>query len=69
MFKRLRHNSEIEGTGMSLALIKKIVESYGGTITLNSEEGVGATFRFTWPMQEQPKAGPGKWADLRRRGF
>lgn len=54
MFKRLHLNSEIEGTGMGLALVEKIVKSNGGTLRLESEEGQGATFLFTWPKTMTP---------------
>lgn len=40
--------SQADGTGMGLALVRKSVEKYGGTITLESEENRGATFYFTW---------------------
>jgi signal transduction histidine kinase len=44
----------VDGTGMGLAIVKKQVESHGGSIELSSEEGGGATFNFTWPCMPPP---------------
>ncbi len=48
MFKRL-HRGSTEGTGIGLAVCKRIVEHYGGKIWIESEEGRGAIFLFTVP--------------------
>jgi len=49
MFQTLKPRDELEGSGMGLALIKKIVETYGGKISVYSE-GRGCRFTFTWPQ-------------------
>jgi light-regulated signal transduction histidine kinase (bacteriophytochrome) len=48
VFKRL-HGREFPGTGMGLAICKRIVEQQGGAIWVESEAGSGATFRFRLP--------------------
>lgn len=50
LFERLRPSDEVEGSGMGLALVKRIVERHGGTIRLQSTAGRGASFSFTWPL-------------------
>ena len=49
MFQTLAVKDHGRDTGIGLALVKKIVEERGGSITLESREGEGAKFKFTWP--------------------
>ena len=50
LFKRLHGRSQYEGTGIGLALCKKIVESHGGSLWAESQEGAGATFKMILPL-------------------
>lgn len=50
MFHRLHGRSEYSGSGIGLAIVKKIVLNYGGFITAESEPGKGATFHVYFPV-------------------
>jgi signal transduction histidine kinase len=50
MFQRV--HTHVEGAGIGLYMVKKIVENIGGTVTLRSEPGVGSTFTVSLPCAD-----------------
>jgi signal transduction histidine kinase len=49
IFQTLASRDKVEGTGIGLAIVKKLVEDRGGRVWVESEPGKGARFCFTWP--------------------
>jgi PAS domain S-box-containing protein len=49
------HTTKPQGTGMGLTISRSIVESYGGKVWANANEGPGATFQFTLPVESEDR--------------
>lgn len=52
IFQRLHSREEYEGTGIGLAIVKKIIEKHNGLVTAKSEEGTGSTFIIVLPVKQ-----------------
>jgi signal transduction histidine kinase len=53
IFQRLHHKDAYPGTGIGLAMCRKIIEYHGGTIWLDTSKDTGTTFQFTLPVVEE----------------
>ena len=56
IFQTLESRDRVEGTGIGLSVVKKTVELHGGSITVRSTLGEGATFTFEWPKSAEETA-------------
>ncbi|HET6566909.1 MAG TPA: ATP-binding protein [Rhodothermales bacterium] len=66
-FQRLHTREGYEGTGMGLAICRRIAEHHGGTITAQSTPGRGATFIVTLPVQQRPMGQAVDWDEAIER--
>ncbi|HLL82954.1 MAG TPA: PAS domain-containing protein, partial [Longimicrobium sp.] len=57
IFQMLEARDKVEGTGIGLSIVKKLVESRGGRVWVESAEGAGSTFRFLWPQAHEESTG------------
>ncbi len=57
IFQTLQARDRVESTGIGLSIVKKMVESRGGRVWVQSAPGEGAAFRFTWPARPDAEVG------------
>ncbi|TWU65764.1 MULTISPECIES: PAS domain S-box protein [Crateriforma] len=59
IFQTLRPRDEVEGSGVGLAIVQRIIETEGGAVSIDSNQPRGTVIQFTWPLEpiEQDHAG------------
>jgi PAS domain S-box-containing protein len=62
-FQRLHSSSKFSGTGMGLAIVKKIIDIHKGIININSEIGIGSTFEILLPINKKEEKKDTKFSD------
>ena len=55
MFQTLKPRDQVEGSGMGLAMVRKVLDYYRGNITLEKREGRGTCFNIRWPKYQLKK--------------